>query len=309
MPPAAIEILPNFFFIERGYLNANHFALRAAAPVLIDTAYKRDLPATLQTLRDLKLDPVAVARIVNTHTHCDHVGGNRAIQQLSGCAVALHPLGRRFMEARDARSPWWSYYQQEADFFDATETLGDGEEIAIGPHRFQALFTPGHAADGMVLYNRVDRVLISSDTLWERDVPVMTLQIEGPQALEAMQTSLEKISGLEVAHVFPGHGPPFTDFHGALARAQAKLARYTADPTRIGWDLIKKIMIYTILMKQPVPAATFFQALMQTAWYPETVDAYLSGDYRTVYNLVLDDFIARRIVRCRGENLQTVVRP
>jgi len=309
MRPAATEILPNFFFIERGYLNANHFAFRAAAPVLIDTAYKADLPATLRTLAHLNLDLSAVVRIVSTHTHCDHVGGNRAIQQGSGCAVALHPLGRRFMETRDARSPWWSYYGQEADFFDATETLGDNEAIAIGPYRFQVIFTPGHAADGVVLYNREHRLLISSDTLWERDIPVMTLQIEGPQAVKVMQTSLEKISGLEVAQVFPGHGQPFADFRGALARAQSKLARYITDPARIGWDLIKKIMIYTILMKQPVPAATFFQSLMQTAWFPETVDVYLSDAYRTVYNRVLNDFIARRIVRRRGEHLETAVRP
>lgn len=309
MPPRTTEILPDFFFIERGYLNANHFAYRAAAPVLIDTAYKADLPTTLATLRRLKLDLAAVARIINTHTHCDHVGGNHTIQKQSNCAVALHPAGRRFMETRDARSPWWSYYHQEADFFDPTESLGDGDDVDIGPYRFQVIFTPGHAADGVVLYHRTHHLLLSSDTLWERDVPVMTLRIEGAAAVEVMQASLEKIGGLDVRHVFPGHGRPFTDFAGALQRATAKLAHYMTDHSRIGWDLIKKIMIYTILMKQPVPADTFFQSLMQTAWYPETVDGYFSGDCRAVYDQVLKDFINRGIVRRHRGLLETAVHP
>ncbi len=32
-----IEILDDLFFIERGYLNCNHFVYRSPAPVLIDS--------------------------------------------------------------------------------------------------------------------------------------------------------------------------------------------------------------------------------------------------------------------------------
>ena len=38
----AIEIMKNLFFIERGYLNANHFVYRSEKPVLIDTGYASD---------------------------------------------------------------------------------------------------------------------------------------------------------------------------------------------------------------------------------------------------------------------------
>lgn len=36
----AIEILDNLFFIQRGYLSANHYVSRTSRPVLIDTGYK-----------------------------------------------------------------------------------------------------------------------------------------------------------------------------------------------------------------------------------------------------------------------------
>ena len=36
------EILQEFFFIHRGYLNANHFVYRGQTPVLIDIGYLID---------------------------------------------------------------------------------------------------------------------------------------------------------------------------------------------------------------------------------------------------------------------------
>ena len=51
-----IEILPDFFFIERGFLNGNHFAYRSDKSVLIDTAYSADADVTLQTLTELGIE-------------------------------------------------------------------------------------------------------------------------------------------------------------------------------------------------------------------------------------------------------------
>jgi hydroxyacylglutathione hydrolase len=47
------EILSGLFFIQRGYLNANHFAYRGNKPVLIDTGYLGDWPLTESLLSKL----------------------------------------------------------------------------------------------------------------------------------------------------------------------------------------------------------------------------------------------------------------
>jgi glyoxylase-like metal-dependent hydrolase (beta-lactamase superfamily II) len=99
------------------------------------------------------VDLTRTVRIVNTHTHCDHIVGNHWIQELSGCGIALHKIGRHFIEARDDWSTWWRYYEQEAEFFRCTHSLEDGETLAVGPHEFRVIHTPGHAADGIVLYH------------------------------------------------------------------------------------------------------------------------------------------------------------
>lgn len=277
--------------------------------MLIDTGYKASFDETRSILNRLGLEIGTVTRIINTHTHCDHIGGNHAIQSQSGCAVALHPTGKRFMDARDARSPWWTYYHQEADFFEATEVLENGESVRVGPHDFQVIHTPGHASDGLVLYNRRHRLLISSDTLWEKDIPVMTLKIEGPRAVETMLASMAQISHLDVRQVFPGHGRPFRDFAAALRQAEKRLRRYLTEPSRIGWDLVKKIVIYTLMMKKRIAVRMFFDNLMQTAWYPETVDEYLEGEYALVFERVITSLSNRKLIHQTRGHWETAVKP
>ncbi len=230
------EILPDFFFIERGYLNGNHFAWRGERPVLVDTAYLPHVDATLEILAGIGVDPARTAQILTTHCHCDHVGGHRRIQALSGCGIALHPLGRHFIESRDDWSTWWRYYDQPAEFFDCTRSLEDGETVEVGPYRFTVLHTPGHSADGLVLYCAAEKVLLSSDALWEKDVPVVTVRVEGSRALFDAIRSLERIASLEVHRVYPGHGPGFEDVPAAVARSRERLQRYLQQPQELGRD-------------------------------------------------------------------------
>ena len=120
------EILENFFFVERGYLNGNHFVYRSPSPVLIDTGYIADLADTEKAITGLGVRLSDVSLIINTHTHCDHIGGNAAIQEQSGCEIALHRIGKHFIDTRDDWSTWWRYYNQEARFFQCTQSLETG---------------------------------------------------------------------------------------------------------------------------------------------------------------------------------------
>jgi glyoxylase-like metal-dependent hydrolase (beta-lactamase superfamily II) len=220
----AVEIIDNLFFIERGYLHANHFVCRSSQPVLIDTGYLDGVEETHRAIEAVGLDLTDVALIINTHTHCDHIGGNRSIQASSGCEVALHPVGRHFIETRDDWSTWWRYFGQAAAFFDCTRSLDDGQEIRVGEHVFKVIHTPGHASDGIVLYHKKARLLISSDTLWENDLAVITPRVEGSTAVFRMLASLDRIAALDVQRVYPGHGKPFEDFQGALSRSRRRPA-------------------------------------------------------------------------------------
>jgi hydroxyacylglutathione hydrolase len=292
----AMEIMEGLFFIQRGYLNGNHFVYRSRDPILIDTGYLTHFEETERRIRGLGVDLSRVRLIVSTHTHCDHVGGNRIIQDRSGCEIALHTIGKHFEDTRDDWATWSRYFDQEAEFFECTSALEDGDRVNIGPHRFRVIYTPGHASDGIVLYNEVNRVLLSSDTLWERDMAVLNIRVEGSTAPHRMLESLERLEPLDVKMVYPGHGRPFEDFRGAVKRSRKRIQEYLKDRTKIGSDLAKRILVYTLLMKPGHPVSSFFDYLMTTHWFPETVDFYFGGDYRAFYGGLLREFLRRKVI-------------
>src|SRR5574340_168401 len=111
------EILEDLFFIERGYLNGNHFVYRSEKAILIDTAYVTHLKETEDLVRKTGVSFRDVSLIVNTHCHCDHIGGNRRIQEISQCNIAMHRFGSYFINTKNDWATWWRYYNQEAEFF------------------------------------------------------------------------------------------------------------------------------------------------------------------------------------------------
>ena len=304
-----VEILKDLFFIERGFLNANHFVYRSENPILIDTAYVADFAETTALIAQLDVKLSDVQLIVGTHCHCDHIGGNKRIQDQSGCDIALHRIGKYFVDTRDNWATWWKYFDQEADFFDCTRALNDGDVITIGPHEFEVIHTPGHAAEGIVLYNRKERLLISSDTLWKNDMAVMNLRVEGSVAPFQMFESLAKLESLDVQMVYPGHGPPFRDMAEALSKTRKRLDYFLNHREQLGLDLLKKIMIYTLMMRKTVNNGSFFDDLMQTYWYKETVDLYFNGEYQAKYEAIMKNFRKRGIVKDQHGKILTTVKP
>ncbi|MBW2284504.1 MAG: MBL fold metallo-hydrolase [Deltaproteobacteria bacterium] len=304
-----VEILKDLYFVERGYLNGNHFVYRSNAPILIDTGYKAHFAETERAIAALGVNLSRTRLIVNTHTHSDHIGGNKIIQDKSGCDIALHQVGKHFIDTRDDWSTWWRYKRQEADFFECTLGLEDGDTVDIGPHEFRVIYTPGHASDGIVLYNEKGKVLISSDTLWENDVATVTVRIEGSTAPFRCLESLETIESLDVKVVYPGHGAPFSDFKGAVSRAEKKIRGYLAQPEKTGQDLLKRITVYTLLMHGEIPEDRLFDLFMEAHWFRETVDLYFSGDYRGKFDEVLGSFLRRGIVKQRNGCFYTMVKP
>ena len=306
---STLEILDNLFFIERGYLNCNHLVYRSPAPVLIDSAYIGDLAETINRIQHLGVKTTEVARIISTHTHCDHIGGNYAIQKQSGCEIALHQIGKHFIDTRDDWATSWSYYDHEAAFFRCTESLADGDTVMVGPHEFQVIYTPGHAADGIVLYHPKEKILISSDTLWGKDMSIMTLRLEGSTALFQRLAALKTLETLEVNRVYPGHGKSFSDFNGALSKTRERIERFLGDRNLVGDDVLKKLLIFLLLIKKSIAEKELFPYLMTTHWFKETVDFYFKGEYEAKYEEIIQSFLSKGIVKRKEAVFYTIILP
>ena len=121
----------------------------------------------------------AVEQILLTHSHFDHAAGAAAVKAVYHSQVrALSPL-----ECVDA-------------------VLRDGDSVRCGDCDFQVIVSPGHSADSICLYCEQEGVLFSGDT------PLM-IRTSGGAYSAAYVRLLEKLSGLKLNAIYPGHGAPW----------------------------------------------------------------------------------------------------
>jgi hypothetical protein len=109
--------------------------------------------------------------------------------------------------------------------------------------------------------------------------------------------------------VYPGHGRPFTDIKKALFKSREKVTRYMNDKERLGEDILKKITIYSLLMKKSIKENRFLSYLMTTHWFRETIDYYFNGEYEIKYEELIDDFVGKGIIVQKKGRLSTTVLP
>ena len=220
---------------ERGWLSSNNILFVGAGSadeaVLVDTGYWTHAAQTVALVRH-RLGGRPLQRIVNTHLHSDHCGGNQALQAAFDCAVDV-PAGEadkvdRWDEAR------LTYREtgQHCPRFERTGVVRAGTDLALGNLRWQVIASPGHDPESVVLHQPELELLISADALWENGFGIVFPELEGGDGFADVRATLDRLATLKVRTVIPGHGPVFDDFAGALARAHRRLDAQVADPRR-----------------------------------------------------------------------------
>jgi glyoxylase-like metal-dependent hydrolase (beta-lactamase superfamily II) len=233
----------------RDWLSSNNVLLRGRDDnVVIDSGYLTHVPLTLALIASRQgLDGAALTKLVNTHCHSDHMGGNAAIARAYGCTIAVPESDAPLIEAWDTKTLLLDYADQSADRFVADEVLQAGATYVWGDLEWRALAAPGHDMAALVFYNPEHGILISGDALWENGYGfVMPPEID-PAAMPATRATLEMISSLDVRTVIPGHGEPFTDFAPALERAFNRTAAFEADPRRFARHALKVVLTFALL--------------------------------------------------------------
>jgi len=303
------EITTNLFFIERGWLNANHFVFNGRQKVLIDTGYIGGLEDTGRIIEAVGVRLKDVDLIVSTHSHCDHIGGNRSIQEISGCRTAMHRIDKHFIDSRDDWATWLRYYDQEADFFNVDIALNDADTLYLDDLELDVIHTPGHAAGMISLYAPEEKFLISSDACWDGDLGALTPRVEGTIAPFLALDSLDRLAELEIHRMYPGHGPPIEEPASAIRRCKEKLYRFLDEPSRIGNDQLRKLFVYVLMMKGGYPVDSFLDYLLSTPWYRETVDLYFNKAYEKVCARTLEWLLQRKSIYIQSGRYFAAIRP
>jgi glyoxylase-like metal-dependent hydrolase (beta-lactamase superfamily II) len=244
--PASMRIF------ERGWLSANNILfIGKDETALVDSGYLTHAPQTLALVRhalgDRRLD-----RLVNTHLHSDHCGGNAALQAHYGCFTAIPVAEADAVRAWDEEALSYKATGQQCARFGFDGTVAPGDELVLGDLRWKALAAPGHDPRSLVFYCAEERILISADALWENGFGVIFPELEGESGFAEARDTLAMIAGFDVRLVIPGHGAPFTDARAALARAVSRLDYLQADPRRNAENAVKVMLKFLLLERQHI---------------------------------------------------------
>ncbi len=248
---------PQLHVFVRDWLSANSILLKSPdGHVLIDSGYARHAPLTLALLRSARgLGGERLARLVNTHCHSDHMGGNAAIKSAYGCPIAL-PEGEVSLVKRwDQKALLLDYADQTADRFAADEVILAGTTHVWGGLEWRALAAPGHDMGAVVFYNPEHRILISGDALWENGYGFVMPCAVDPAAMPATRATLEMIAALDARIVIPGHGEVCGDVAPALDRAFARATAFEADDARVARHALKALLTFHLLDRRRMPLA------------------------------------------------------
>ena len=286
--------------LERGWVSSNNIVfLGKNDTALVDTGYGSHAEQTL-ALVQLALAGRPLERIVNTHTHSDHIGGNAVLQRAYPGVHTTIPLGETDVITRwDDVALHLGPMGQACERFRFDATFDAGDTLTLGDLPWRVLGSPGHDMESLMLYCEAERVLISADALWENGFGILFPELTGEaapgSAFAAQRATLALIEGLEIDWVIPGHGAPFTDVRGALTRAQGRLDYLAADPRRNARNAAKVALSFVLMIEGRLLLADLPRKLAGMALVGSINQRYLQLD-----DAALADYLVAELEKSRA---------
>jgi hydroxyacylglutathione hydrolase len=184
----------------------------AGEAVVVDPAY-----AIEPYLAEAERSDVRITRVLETHTHADHLSGHGRLALEHDVPVLIHPIA-------------------EPEYpFDPVE---DGGVVEVGSVSIRVLHTPGHRPEHCCYL--VDGHLLTGDSLLIGDAARPDLAVEAREGAEAMFHSLERLAGLpDGTEVDPGHvagslcAVGISSDRSSTIAAERKTNRALAYPTEV----------------------------------------------------------------------------
>lgn len=166
-----------------------------------------EAPRILSRLAELGLQ---CEGIVHTHTHFDHIGGTKEVQEATHASNMIHEDDLFLyegvqMQLDGFRAPFRAPEVAEIDRF-----VGDGDTVQAGNLELDVVHTPGHSPGSICLTLEGERpVVIAGDTLFARSIGRTDLW--GGNMSQIVDSIRRKLFALpEETLVITGHGPTTT---------------------------------------------------------------------------------------------------
>ncbi len=274
-----VSMLPSGVTVfERGWLSANNVLLQGSdGATLVDSGYVKHQAQTLALVQQA-LQGRPLHRLVNTHLHSDHCGGNQALQAHyldlqtwipPGLAQAVQHW------SEDALS--YKPTGQNCPAFRFDGLLQPGSTHRWGGMDWQVHAAPGHDPHSVILFAPEHRLLMSADALWQNGFGVVFPALEGVDAFDEVAQTLDLIERLNPATIIPGHGAVFTELAPALALARSKLNSFAQNPERHARYGAKVLLKFKLLEWGHISQTDFDQWAAEVPYLQQLHQRYGDG--------------------------------
>jgi hydroxyacylglutathione hydrolase len=136
---------------------------------LVDTGPVGGEHFIVSALSEMGLSEKDVRRVINTHEHPDHVGGNTFFKETAQPRFACHAKAVRWIESLENQfkeRPVYGFYSLAGQSIQVHQKLQDGDEIDLGGGTtLTVIFTPGHSPGSISLFCPQDGSLIVGDAI------------------------------------------------------------------------------------------------------------------------------------------------
>ncbi|MGO9417610.1 MAG: MBL fold metallo-hydrolase [Syntrophobacteraceae bacterium] len=236
------EILPNLYLIKiplpgspLGWLNS--YVIKGPdRNLVIDTGLNRRecLEAMQAGLGEIEVD-LKKTDFYITHMHADHIGlapilakdtstvyinrpDKEYMENWIGWDAIIGFAGLNGLSAKELQAALSNHpaYKYGIDVPAEASAVDEGDTFRYGGYCFQAVATPGHTRGHTCLYEPEKKVLVSGDHILFDITPNITCWTEKENPLKSYLASLDKIYGMQVDLVLPGH-------RGALGNCRSRI--------------------------------------------------------------------------------------
>lgn len=300
---AAISLPMSMQVLQRGWLSSNNILfIGRDQTALVDSGYLTHAEQTVALVR-YGLQGRPLDRLINTHLHSDHCGGNAALQREYACRTTIPASEADQVRCWDEAALTFAATGQQCARFSFDDTLQAGDTLTLGDMQWQALGAPGHDPHSLILYCAEERLLLSADALWENGFGVIFPELDGESGFAEARATLELIAGLDLRLVIPGHGAPFTDVRTALDHAFSRIDYLAADPRRNAQNAVKVLLKFLLLEQQQIALAEVPRLLSEIRLFAQSNRRYLQQPPAVLAQWAISQLVRAGAAAIAGEML------
>lgn len=151
-PP--VNMFGNLYFVGTKPAST-HVVDTGEGLIVFDTGYQHSLYVVIDNMYRMGLKLADVKYIFLTHGHIDHLGGAKALRDLTGAKIALGAEDRLYANGQLDLSYAKELGMVFKETFEPDILLHDGDEITLGKTTVRAVATPGHTPGAMSFFFNV----------------------------------------------------------------------------------------------------------------------------------------------------------